>query len=168
MTNNTNLKLHQRLWQLAENLGMAFVVSAVVSGGITVYFESRLENSKQSVESLEASSQQFDSSHNALVAEVGVYTNTLMLGEHTPDKDKILTAIINAQSQLLQLKSQLGATQYAAINAYGKELNHLSDAVNSSRRSADLHPVFDSVQNLLDDHEQIDKTVKANANVSMF
>lgn len=168
MTSDSRLKLHQRLWQLAENLGVAFVVSAVVSGGITTYFESRLENSKQTVESLEASSQQFDTSHNALVAEVGIYTNRLMLGQHTADKDKILTAIINAQSQLLQLKSQLGDKQYAAINAYGAELNHLSDAVNSSQQRADLHPVFDSVQNLLEDHEQIGKVVKANASVSMF
>lgn len=147
---------------------MDIVVASLVAGAWTVYFESRLENSRQHVAALEQTEQQFDNSHNQLVAEVGLYTNALLNEGVAADKDKILTAIINAQSQLLQLKAHLNENDYVAINRYGSELNHLSDAVNVSHKSRDLKPVFVAVQNLLDEHEQIDNVVQSHTQVSMF
>jgi hypothetical protein len=147
---------------------MDIVVASLVAGGWTVYFESRLENSREHVLALEQSEQQFNNSHNQLVAEVGLYTNALLNGSPASDKDKILTDIINAQSQLLDLKSRLSASDYVAINEYGHELNRLSDAVNASTKMADLKPVFVAVQNLLEQHEQIDSTVQRHIQVTMF
>jgi vacuolar-type H+-ATPase subunit F/Vma7 len=144
------------------------LVAAVISGGFTVYFESRLENSREAADAIHDSEQKFDASHNEVVAKVGLYTNELLDGRRKPDKEKILTAIINAQSQLIELRSHLREQDYAAIAIYGHQLNTLSDAVNTSKQASDLKPVYVAVQKLLEDHEDVSDRVRRRIKVSIF
>lgn len=144
------------------------LVAAVISGGFTVYFESRLENSREIASSLEDSQQKFDVSHNQVIAKVGLYTNELLDGHSKAKKEDILTAIINAQSQLLELRAHLDKADYASIAAYGAQLNNLSEAVNTAAKGNDLKPVFVAVQALLIEHDDLSERARKRAKVSLF
>jgi len=153
---------------IAADLAVSVVAAGIVSGLATVYFESRLENSKDRVASLMQSEQRFDASHNEVIAQIGIYTNKLLTTGNAPDKDKTLAAIIDAQSQLLELKSELSHEDYIVIAKYAAELNRLLNSLNAVSKPTDLNPLLTSVQRLLKDHKEIAQRVRMASNVSIF
>src|SRR5580693_2470116 len=84
--------------ELAEQFGVSalvsLIISAAASGVATVYFESRLENSKEHVAALVRQREQFDSSQNHVFTELGLFTDKVFGKGDVSDKEKLQSAII--------------------------------------------------------------------------
>ena len=162
-------KLHERLRNLAEYVGLTFVVSLVVSGIvsgiITSHFESRLENNKQVVARLEEAKDKFDHSHNDLIAQIGIFANDIWAKRRASNKLKIQETIFNAQSQLIELKREMGDENDIAISAYQSELNVLMGELDGVTNPNDLGPIYEAVKSLLKAHDAIAVEVDAKAKV---
>lgn len=92
-----------------------------------------------------------------------------MSNERDPaQREKIYAAIINAQSQLLQLHHELGDANNRAITSYGNELNEFSNSLQGVSKPQQLGRAYDHVQHLLAYREAVDDSVKGNLHISAF
>ncbi|MGQ0741207.1 MAG: hypothetical protein ACT4OG_02765 [Alphaproteobacteria bacterium] len=161
----------QRLRAIWVDAGIAAVVSAmisiVVSAGVSAYFQWHGQSVREQSLRIVDSGKQFDARHNAIIAQIGVFANRL---QNTGDanKEQILSAIIEAQSQLLALRARLPKQDYALLSDYAHELDNLQDALDAVKKPTDLGPVFTSAQRLLSKHDEIDNRVDRRADLAFF
>jgi hypothetical protein len=140
-----------------------------MSGLVTGYFAWRLEVSRSHAEILYSTEDKFEASHSAVITKAGIYANRLLDERNAPgQKEEILSAIIDAQSQLLVLRTQLKPEDYNAVSAYAVDLNRLRDAVRGVHRYQDLNRVYASLQRLLADRKNIALRVKENARITLL
>jgi hypothetical protein len=160
--------LRDHLVRVGEDLFVSAIVAAIVSGASLAYFEGRLENSKANAEMLIASEEKFDDSHNAVLSAFGLYANKLFTTNDEAQKEKILTAVIDAQSQLLRIRHQMGGKDDPAIAKYATDLNHLADAVRNISKPEQLGPAYETAQQLLADRDDVATSIKNNLHVTAF
>ena len=160
--------LRDHLVRVGEDLFVSAIVAAIVSGASLAYFEGRLENSKTKVEMLVASEEKFDDAHNAVLSAFGLYANKLFQANDESQKEKILTAVIDAQSQLLRIRHQMGGRDDPAIAKYAADLNHLADTVRNISEPQQLGPAYETAQQLLADRDEVATSIKDNLHVTAF
>jgi len=98
---------YSRWKPLIESAFISAITAAAVSGLSTVWFESRLENSKERVSSIIRSKDQFDASQNNVLAQLGLYTGKLFDNAGPANKEQLQTAIVTTQIQINRLRNFL-------------------------------------------------------------
>lgn len=171
--NNVAETWSARLKRLAGNFGVSALTAIIVSGLVTAWFETRLENSKQRVMSVFQKKEQFDSSQSAIFAQLALYTDVLFKMQDNADssaanKDELRKAIINTQFQLERLKAELKNHESAVLGRYAEELDRLSTAVRRVEAKKDLAPVYVSAQKILALHDEVSERLRGNMEISVF
>lgn len=161
-----------RFRQIWENLGVAaivsLVISSLISGGIGHYFATRLENTKEQVTSLVRYKDQIDASQNKIIAELGIYGDRLIKNRDAAKVEELESAIITAQLQINRLRGAMRPDDQPLLKEYENELGNLLRQVRSTPGPNDMVPVLASAQKLLSIHDRFAERVRHNIEMTAF
>lgn len=162
-------KTKEHLGRISEEVAVSIVVAAVISAVALTYFEGRLENSKTHAEMLLTTREHFDSAHNEVLMQFGLYANKLLDQKYDPSqRDRIFSAVINAQSQLLEMRTDMGGQYNPAIASYAELLNRFDDSVRRANRAEELGPAYHDAQKLLLAKDTVDDSIKSAMTITAF
>ena len=157
-----------RLKRLAGNFGVSAVTGLVMSGLVSTWFATRLENNKEQVSSIIKQKDQVDTSQNNIFMQLGLYTNQVLSNGDASKKDELRAAIITAQLQINRLRELLKDDDRKVLTAYSEELDNLQKQLRTIEKPTDLKPVFVSAQKLLALHDKASEAVRGNLKISVF
>jgi hypothetical protein len=149
------------------------LVAAIVSGAVSalglVWLESRLENSKEHVAAIVRQKDKFDNAQTTIFSEITQYTGKLFAKpEQPPDKNQLQTAIIGTLLQLNSFKDELPRSDHDVLDKYADALQDLSKQLRDVKSPNDLGPIYQSAQNLLILHDQLNERIHNDLDVSLF
>ena len=135
------------------------VISLVVSALVSSYFEGRLENSKNRVAMVMHQKDEFDSSQNNLVTELGLYTGRVLDSRDPKKREKLDAAIVAAQQQVHNLANELGDKDSELLTAYANQLETMRKQLEEVSGPRDLAPIYISAQEILKLHDKVGEQV---------
>jgi hypothetical protein len=162
------------LWRLAEVVGLpaliSIFVSALISGWSLVYFESRLVTSEHHAQEISLMQQQLDGAQSNMIGQFSVYAAHLYdVREVDPSKrDELLKAVTAAESQILNLRASLPASNQRAVEDYDQQLDAFVAALQAVKFRGDMGPAYTAFQKVLESHRTLDAQLAAEKTISIF
>lgn len=149
---------------------VSIVMSGLVSAAFLVFFESRLENSKEKVATVARQNDQFNNAQSKVFAQLSIYTGKLFdAGEvENKDKENLQTAIIDSQLQVARLRNELRKSGQKPLIEYSEQLDKLSTSLRKVKAKNDLKPILESAQRILELHDEVAEEIRNNSEVSIF
>lgn len=157
-----------RFKRLAGNFGVSAIAGLLMSGLVSSWFATRLENNKEQVSSIIKQKDQVDTSQNNIFMQLGLYTNQVLSNGDASKQDDLRGAIITAQLQINRLRELLKDDDQKVLTAYSEELDNLQKHLRTIQKPNDLKPIFVSAQKLLALHDKASEAVRGNLKISVF
>jgi hypothetical protein len=114
------------------------------------------------------SEERFDTAHNDVIVQFGIYSNELFTHNSSAQKAKFLQAVITTQLELLDLRQHMGDRDVPALSSYGDALARLKSDVLPVSNQQDFGPALTTVQELLVAHKQVTDAIEKKAKIHFF